>query len=148
MLIIGLGDFTRALIDDPPKYVWTRLFKATGVSYLFPIYNRMVAIVTGTGVGVSISTLLQKQHLNILLIWIGKDLRKTFGDEVVDLVEKWPAHKLQIIDTPNVPELAVASYREYQAQAVFIGSNPKTVQGTIDYCHANGIAAFGPIWDS
>lgn len=152
MLITALGDFTRGLIDYPPTYLWTRLFRNTAISYMRPIYNSLVTIDTGTGVGVVISTLLQRQDLNFLLIWIGEDLRQTFGDQVVDLVCKWPAHKLQIIDVrmdprPNIPELAVTRCQEWKAQAVFVGSNQPTTQSTVVHCHLHGISACGPIWD-
>jgi hypothetical protein len=44
--------------------------------------------------------------------------------------------------------LAVDNYRSFGADAVFIGSNPQGTGQILSGCHALGIPAFGPSWDS
>lgn len=84
---------------------------------------------------------------------IGRDLRSTFGSEVYDIVKKHPVGRLTILDMaevgkPDVPQLAIDKSREVNAEVVFMSSNPFTVQRTLALCHSEGIACFGPIWDS
>lgn len=79
-LICGVqGDFTRALVNDPPKHLYTRelkvshipridivdvisdgnLFQFAGVSNTSTLYKRGIRVCTGTGLGAALSTCLQ-----------------------------------------------------------------------------------------
>ena len=72
------GDFTRGLVNDPPKTLWTRQLKVSGfviigtyagrivtpfqfagVSNTSTLYKRGVRICTGTGIGAALSTCIQ-----------------------------------------------------------------------------------------
>lgn len=76
-LICGVqGDFTRSLVENPPKYIWTRQLKVrnilplcvdgeltddqfAGVSNTSTLYKRGIRVCTGTGLGAALSTCLQ-----------------------------------------------------------------------------------------
>lgn len=153
LVVIGLGDFTKELISNPPTHLYTRRLKAVGGPYMIPMYQRVLIIATGTGKGVFLSAILQHPEIEIHFVWIGRDLRNTFGSEIYDIVKKCPVGRLTVLDVaevgkPDVPQLAVDKCREVSAEVVFMSSNPSTVQSTLALCHSEGIACFGPIWDS
>lgn len=77
-MICGVqGDFTKALVDDPPKTVWTRELKfgmperaitikdlwanenIAGVGHASAMFKRGIRICTGTGIGAALSTCIQ-----------------------------------------------------------------------------------------
>ena len=49
---------------------------------------------------------------------------------------------------PDLLNLALAAYRDFGAEAVFIVSNKPTTFGLVHELERRGIPAFGPIWDS
>ena len=70
------GDFTKGLVNDPPKMIWTRELKVispnrvnvqdynsipqfAGVSNTSALYKRGIRICTGTGLGAALSTCIQ-----------------------------------------------------------------------------------------
>lgn len=153
LVVIALGDFTKELINDPPTHLFTRRLKAVGGPYMIPMYHRVLIVATGTGIGVFLSAILQHPEMEIFFVWIGRDLRKTFGDEIYEIVEKCPSDRLTILDVaevgkPDVPQLTVGKSQEVKAEVVFMSSNSATVQATLALCHSEGTACFGPIWDS
>lgn len=81
--MVGMaGDFTRSLVNDPPRTLWTRQLKVSpselpdshgrfrngdfsqfaGVSNTSALYKRGIRICTGTGIGAALSTCLQSPH--------------------------------------------------------------------------------------
>ncbi|KAI6036649.1 hypothetical protein BKA83DRAFT_85445 [Pisolithus microcarpus] len=62
-LICGVqGDFTKSLVNDPPKMIWTRELKFAGVSNTSTLYKRGIRICTGTGLGAALSTCIQSPN--------------------------------------------------------------------------------------
>ena len=78
-LIAGVqGDFTKSLVSNPPKTLWTRELKVgiqirlarpiltyaqfAGVSNTSTLYKRGIRICTGTGIGAALSTCLQSPY--------------------------------------------------------------------------------------
>lgn len=49
---------------------------------------------------------------------------------------------------PNLRELALKSYADFNAEAVFVVSNKPTTLRLVHDLERSGIPAFGPIWDS
>ena len=86
-MICGVqGDFTRSLVNDPPRTLWTRELKFAGVSNTSTLYKRGIRICTGTGLGAALSTCLQSPYW--YLIWIGSDQEKTFGPTIATLIHR------------------------------------------------------------
>ena len=48
----------------------------------------------------------------------------------------------------DVGGMAVEVARRVGAQVVIVTSNPSGSKAVVDTCHANGITAIGPVWDS
>lgn len=153
MLVVAQGDWTKALISNPPKFVWTRGLKFAGLPYLAEMYERGVIVATGAGIGVTLSVYLQtKGHFH--LIWIGSDMEKTYGNEIMTLLHKAvKGDRVTIVDTkktgrPDTVQLIDNIYRKIDAQVVFITSNPKGTEVMVNGCRERGMTAFGPLFDS
>lgn len=152
-LICGVqGDFTRSLVNDPPRQIWTRELKFAGVSNTSTLYKRGIRICTGTGLGAALSTCLQSP--NWYLIWIGSDQEKTFGPTISGLIHRHIGpERLLLWDSkvrggrPDTMKILKEVYREWNAEVVFITSNWLGNKEIQEGCKEAGIPAFGTLWD-
>ncbi|KAJ3575058.1 hypothetical protein NP233_g1351 [Leucocoprinus birnbaumii] len=152
-LICGVqGDFTRSLVENPPKYIWTRQLKFAGVSNTSNLYKRGIRVCTGTGLGAALSTCLQSP--NWFLIWIGSDQEKTFGPTIAGLIHnKLNPDQYLLWDSkqrggrPDVMKLIKDTYVSWNAEVVFITSNWQGNKEMMEGCKEAGIPAFGTLWD-
>ncbi|EGO26239.1 hypothetical protein SERLADRAFT_367830 [Serpula lacrymans var. lacrymans S7.9] len=149
-LICGVqGDFTRRLVDDPPKYLWTRQLKFAGVSNTSALYKRGIRVCTGTGLGAALSTCLQ-----LYLIWIGSDQEKTFGPTISGLIHRHLGpERVTLWDSkqrggrPDIMKLLKEIYDSWQAEVIFITSNYQGNKEMMEGCKQAGMPAFGTLWD-
>jgi len=138
---------------DQPETLYTKTWKPCGLPYFSRLFNRGVAICTGSGIGAVGSTCIQ--HDDWFLIWIGGDLEKTYGLDFMNFItSKIPAHRLLIWDTkgplgrPDVNIELENVYKQWDAQiALFIGS-PALNKSVLRTSRARGIPVFGSIWDA
>lgn len=105
-LICGVqGDFTKGLVDNPPKHMWTRQVKFAGVSNTSTLYKRGIRVCTGTGLGSALSTCLQSPDW--YLIWVGSDQEKTFGSTITGLIYKHIGpERMTLWDSKKLGELS------------------------------------------
>ncbi|XP_057828340.2 adenylate-forming reductase 06235-like [Cryptomeria japonica] len=153
MLAGAVGDFTTELVSDPPKFLYTRYIHFAGLPYLINMYEKVVVVATGSGIGVFLSFMLQCSRADVYFIWVAKAIQRNFGDEIVRKIESYPSEKMIVHDTavsghPNVAELTVKAVRDWSAQVVIVTSNPRGSRDVVKKCRREGIPAFGPIWDS
>ena len=151
MIIAALGDFTRGLIYKEPQHLYVRSVKFYGLPYSLKLYKRAVIVATGAGIAPFISVLLHSDSANYHVIWVGRAFSRTYGDHITQSVLRCP--NLTTWDTqtqgrPDLLDLTARAYREFNAEAVFIGCNPEATRQLIYGCGALDIAAFGPSWDS
>ncbi|KAG7150392.1 Adenylate-forming reductase like protein [Verticillium longisporum] len=128
-MICGVqGDFTKGLVADPPKTVWTRELKFAGVGHASAMFKRGIRICTGTGIGAALSTCIQSP--NWFFIWIGSDQEKTFGPTISGLIHKhiepdrmilWDSKKRG--GRPDTLQLLQDVYKSFGAEVIFITSN-------------------------
>lgn len=153
-IIAGVqGDWTRGLVADPPKHLYTREMKFAGLPYLCHFFRRGIAICTGSGIGAVLSTCLQLD--NWFLIWIGSDMEKTFGPVLFDMIHrKIPKERYILFDTkkegrrPDTMKMLKDVYVAFKAEVVIITSNPQGNAELMQGCKENGMHSFGPLWDS
>ncbi|RDB24296.1 hypothetical protein Hypma_008792 [Hypsizygus marmoreus] len=152
-MIAGVqGDFTRNLVNDPPKTLWTRELKFAGVSNTSTLYTRGIRVCTGTGIGAALSTCLQSP--NWFLIWIGSDQEKTFGPTISGLIHKHLGPERLILwdsklrgGRPDTMKILKETYHTWNAEVVFITSNYIGNSEIMEGCKEAGIPAFGTLWD-
>ncbi|SPO02046.1 related to non-ribosomal peptide synthetase [Cephalotrichum gorgonifer] len=152
-MICGVqGDFTKALVSDPPKTVWTRELKFAGVGHASAMFKRGIRICTGTGIGAALSTCIQSRDW--FLIWIGSDQEKTFGPTITGLIYNniepermilWDSKKRG--GRPDTMQLLKETWDSFGAEVIFITSNMKGNDEMMQGCRAAGLNAFGTLWD-
>ena len=154
MLCSNVGTFTRALVEDPPVYLYTRMIRFPGFSYCHRMYSCGVAICTGAAIGVFISLFSNKGLTNFSLIWVGSKFEETYGQRVVGLLRQGcPESRLTLYDThvhgrPDLVALAAEEFQAKNAEVVFCVSNLAGTASLVQGCRKKGIPAFGPIWDA
>ncbi|KAJ6462736.1 hypothetical protein C8R47DRAFT_1180405 [Mycena vitilis] len=152
-LICGVqGDFTKALVQNPPTHLWTRQLKFAGVSNTTKLYKRGIRVCTGTGLGAALSSCLQSE--NWYLIWIGSNQAKTFGPTISALIQdNLPPTQYTLWDSkerggrPDTMKLIRETYVSWGAEVVFITSNLGGNTEMMEGCKTEGIPAFGTLWD-
>lgn len=152
-MICGVqGDFTRDLVKNPPKTVWTRELKFAGVGHASAMFKRGIRVCTGTGIGAALSTCIQSP--NWFLIWIGSDQEKTFGPVITGLIHKHIEPERMILwdskkrgGRPDTMELLKDTWARFGAEVIFITSNMQGNDEMMQGCRAAGLHAFGTLWD-
>lgn len=147
-------------VNEVKMCFWVKSHPKAGVLSLSCLFPRVLIVTTGSGIGPSLSSLLDRpQHPTnpskcqfAHLIWSTRSPLHTYGPKVLDLVHKADPGAL-VIDTsemgrPNLLELAWTMYKEVGAEAVFVLSNEVVTRSVVGGLEGRGIPAFGPIWDS
>ena len=151
MVISRAGDWTGRFLDDPPSHVWVRGIPTMGVANVRKLFRKVVLVATGSGIGPMLGHLLDPS-VPSRLVWVTKNPRRTYGDELIDEIEAAQPDAM-IWDTdergkPDVLRLAYAAYLESGAEAVVCIANRTVTWMVVNGMERRGIPAFGPIWDS
>lgn len=150
-IISRAGDWTGALIDNPPKHLWVKGITTGGVANIEVLFKKVVYVATGSGIGPVLPHLLAHK-LPIHLLWATRNPRKTYGDALVDeILRACPDAHIWDTDTLGKPDLvamALESVRRTGAEAVICIANTKLTQQVIRGVELQGIPGYGAIWDS
>ncbi|MPY51893.1 ferredoxin reductase domain-containing protein [Streptomyces acidicola] len=151
LTISRAGDWTGAFIDDRPSRVWVKGITTAGVANIETLFEKVVYVATGSGIGPCLPHLLAAE-VPSRLVWATRSPRTTYGDALVDEILAVQPHAL-IWDTslhgkPDMVRLAHAAYRDFGAEAVICISNKKLTWQVVHGLERRGIPAYGAIWDS
>ena len=152
LLISRAGDWTGRFIDGPPSHVWVRGTPVSApMAKVALLYERVVYVVTGSGIGPVLGQLLAAR-VPARLVWSTRTPRATYGDALIDEVEASQPGAV-VWDTtergkPDLVALAHEAYRDFGAEAVFVVSNKPMTWQLVHAMEELGIPAFGPIFDS
>lgn len=152
LLISRAGDWTGELIDHPPTHVWVRgTAIASPLARVEALYHRVVYVVTGSGIGPVLATLLTSKTPT-RLVWSVRDPRTTYGDAFVDEILAAQPDALIWDTTANgridILPLAQRVCREFDAEAAFVVSNKPTTWRVVHGLEQIGLPALSPIFDS
>ncbi|KAI7326540.1 hypothetical protein KC315_g7528 [Hortaea werneckii] len=155
VLVSNAGDWTSRLITSPPKHIWQRGFPTTGVMRVASLFNPVLIVATGSGIGPCLSFLncnpASATHSHRVL-WSARSPELTYGSDVVGRVFAADPNAM-VIDTKKTghPDLIALSWgmvQEAKAEAVVIISNPRVTKQVVFGLEARGVPAFGAIFDS
>lgn len=151
IIVSNAGDWTAHIIRSPPSFLWTRGIPALGVLHVAPIFNKLVLVATGSGIG-PILSLLYARHLNCRIIWSTPDPLTYYSRNIIEHVLQADPRALIINTTVSGrPDLVLEAYRLYklsEAEAIFIISNPKVTRKVVYALESRGVPIFAPIFDS
>jgi hypothetical protein len=145
------GDWTSAFVDQPPAHVWVRGIPTMGVANVRKLFKKVVLVATGSGIGPMLGHLLDTS-VPSRLVWVTKNPRRTYGDQLIDEIEG--AHPDALIWEPaSAASSAFCSRRmpPTSNRARRPSSASSTGPSPGRWCTGltrRGIPAFGPIWDS
>jgi len=154
LIVSNAGDWTKRMINNPPTKLWIRGIPTRGVLHIAPVFNRIVLVATGSGIGPVLS-LLSARDIPCRILWSARDPIHTYAKAIID--EVFVADRAaMILDTkvmtkdnrPDLLRLAYSLYRESNAEAVFVISNQKVTEKLVYRLEARGVPTFAPIFDS
>lgn len=150
MLISRAGGWTADFMDNPPSHVWAKGIPAAGVANAKRLFNRVLYVVTGSGIGPGLGHLLTDTQ-GARLVWVTKTPRFTYGDDLVDEVASaQPEAVIWNTSEQGKPDIFEVTYRAFVqsgADAVICVSNKNVTDRIVLEFEHRGIPAFGPIWD-
>ncbi|KAK4031740.1 hypothetical protein C8A01DRAFT_41812 [Parachaetomium inaequale] len=151
LVVSNAGDWTRACIQRAPRHVWVRGLPACGVMRIATLFNRVVIVATGSGIGPLLGH-IQAPTCATMCLWSTKDPVRTYGRELVDTVRRQiPGAVIWDTTAQGRPDMVKLSYnmaRGFGAEAVIIIANRKITTKVVYGLETRGVHAYGAIWDS
>jgi NAD(P)H-flavin reductase len=157
VLISNNGDWTNNAIQNAKPYYWIKGVPVTGVLCMAQIFKRVVIVTTGSGIGPCLGVMQDIPKTQCRVLWSTPKPYLTYGQEILDEVHKVDP-KAVIINTrpdgvkksirPDLVTEAYKLYKELDAEAVWVISNPKLTKKVVYGLESRGVPCFGPIWDS
>ncbi|ORY69050.1 uncharacterized protein BCR38DRAFT_406923 [Pseudomassariella vexata] len=174
VLISNAGDWTNKIIHNPPKKMWIRGLPQYGVLRVAGLFDPVIIVATGSGIGPCLSFFVQKPDHPVRIIWSTPNPVETYGQAVVDLIFKTDPRAI-IHDTRKLgrPDLVAMTHLVWEAsrwegargyalgeemssrrnppgqcEAVVIISNQKVTKKVVYGLESRGIPAYGAIFDS
>lgn len=151
LIVSNAGDWTRNAIQKAPTNIWVRGLPTCGVMRIATLFNRVVLIATGSGIGPVLG------HINspscpTQLIWSTPTPEKTFGKELCESIRRnIPGSVIHDTRSQGRPDLVRMGYnmaRTFGAEAVIIIANEKITKKVVYGLQTRGMPAYGAIWDS
>ncbi|OCL07920.1 hypothetical protein AOQ84DRAFT_278088, partial [Glonium stellatum] len=153
MIISAAGDWTNRTVRNPRRKYWVKGVPKIGMLSMASIFQRVVIVTTGSGIGPIMSFFTSRPSDQVCrLIWSTPSPVETFGQTLNDWVLEVNPEAI-IINTrvtgrPDLVRMTYQVYREFNAEAVFVISNPKLTRKLVYAMESRGIPAYGPIFDS
>ena len=151
VVVSNAGDWTRKQINEAPKKLWVRGYPLHGLLYTSRLFKRIVVVATGSGIGPCLSLM----HANVTprrILWSTPNPETTYGDNVVKAVQtadpKAVIWNTKAKGRPDMVALTHELFTDFQAEAVFIISNPKVTRKVVYGMEVREIPAYGAIFDS
>ncbi|KAL2830519.1 hypothetical protein BDW59DRAFT_170092 [Aspergillus cavernicola] len=151
LVVSRAGDWTGGRISNPPTRLWIRGVPTCGVMRIATLFNRLVLVGTGSGIGPLLGH-IQIPTCPFRLVWSTSNPTETFGKEVMDAVcnadPDAVVHDTKKQGRPDLVQLTWNAVQDFEAEAVVIISNEKLTKKVVYGMESRGIPAYGAIWDS
>ena len=153
LVIRRAGDWTEQLgrdaaSDGRPTHLFVRRMRGCGFMYHARIYERVLFVATGAGIGPVLPYLVDQSSIEYECLWIGRNHRDTIGDELVSRI--MASGRVTLLDSASGrPDIGrcVGEIAE-QFDAVFIVSNAYVRDEVASVCEQLGVPWYGPTFDS
>lgn len=151
LVVSNAGDWTRACIRNPPTHLWVRGLPTCGVMRIATLFNRVVVVATGSGIGPLLGH-IARPSCPTQLIWSTPHPEQTFGKGVIDTIRRSipdaVIHDTRVKGRPDLVKMGFNLAREFGAEAVIIIANEKITKKVVYGLESRGLRAYGAIWDS
>ncbi|PFH56448.1 hypothetical protein XA68_16486 [Ophiocordyceps unilateralis] len=151
LVVSNAGDWTKACIRNPPTHLWVRGRPTCGVMRIATLFNRVVIVATGSGIGPLLGHIAQPS-CPTQLIWSAPSPEQTFGKGILDTIRRSipdaVIHDTRLKGRPDLVTMAFNLARDFNAEAVIIISNEKITKKVVYGLETRGVSAYGAIFDS
>lgn len=151
LVVSNAGDWTKACIRNPPTHLWVRGLPTCGVMRIATLFNRVVVIATGSGIGPLLGHISQPS-CPTQLIWSTPNPEQTFGKSVINTIRRTiPGaiiHDTRVKGRPDLVKMGYNLAKDFGAEAVIIIANEKITKKVVYGLESRGLPAYGAIWDS
>ncbi|KAK4185602.1 putative NRPS-like enzyme [Podospora australis] len=119
VIVSNAGDWTKKIIQNPPKKIYTRGTPQFGVMRIAGLFEPCIIVATGSGIAPCLSLFVQRPEHPVRIIWSTKSPVETYGQQVMDLLLATDPRAV-IIDTskggPKTrrPDLVKIAYRVWE----------------------------------
>ncbi|KAK3995695.1 putative NRPS-like enzyme [Cladorrhinum sp. PSN332] len=119
VIVSNAGDWTKKIINNPPKKIYTRGTPQFGVMRVAGLFEPCIVVATGSGIAPCLSLFVQRPDHPVRIIWSTKKPMETYGKAIIDLLYQTDPRAI-IIDTSQGgpkcrrPDLVKVAYRVYQ----------------------------------
>ncbi|KAL8393859.1 hypothetical protein RB595_003566 [Gaeumannomyces hyphopodioides] len=151
LVVSNAGDWTRDVIRNPRSELWVRSVPTCGVMRIATLFNRVVVVGTGSGIGPLLGH-IQQPSCPTALIWSTPNPEKTFGTGLMDAIRRTipdaVIHDTRVLGRPDLVAMSYNLVRSFGAEAVIIIANEKITKKVVYGLETRGVPAYGAIWDS
>ncbi|KAH7176237.1 hypothetical protein EDB81DRAFT_836340 [Dactylonectria macrodidyma] len=151
LIISNAGDWTKAMIKEELTHIWTRGVPTCGVMRITPLFNRVILIATGSGIGPMLGH-IQSPSCQIQLIWSTPRPEQTFGKDLCNVIKTQipnaVIHDTKRFGRPDLVKMGYNLVQSFKAEAVIIIANEKVTKKVVYGLETRGVLAYGAIWDS
>lgn len=151
LVVSNAGDWTKSIIQNPPRSIWVRGVPTCGVMRIATLFNNVVVIGTGSGIGPLLGH-IQRPSCKTQLIWSTKNPEKTFGKTLLNTIYKTipdaVIHDTALKGRPDLTKMGYNLAKSSGAEAVIIIANEKITKKVVYGLETRGVPAYGAIWDS
>ncbi|EUC42729.1 hypothetical protein COCMIDRAFT_102752 [Bipolaris oryzae ATCC 44560] len=158
IVISQAGDWTKAMIQNPPSHIWIRKPAAMNFLAFSPLFNSLLLVATGAGIGPMLSLLrspaiakMKKQGRMIKVMWCVYQPDAPHWQFVQDIIRNVDPEP-RIFDSkqgrPDVAGETTYLMKEARIETVMVVSNPKVTREVVEGVKAWGGAAYGAVFDS
>jgi ferredoxin-NADP reductase len=122
-----------------------------GVARVATLFNRVVLIATGSGIGPLLGH-IQNPTFAYRLIWSTPDPDTTFGAPLLATIRHHDPdaiiHDTKMSGRPDLVKMGYNLTKHFSAEAVIVIANEKATKKVVYGLETRGIHAYGAIWDS
>ncbi|TPX06789.1 uncharacterized protein E0L32_002285 [Thyridium curvatum] len=86
VIISNAGDWTRRMINNPPRQIYSRGVPQDGVLRIALMFRPCLIVATGSGISPCLSLFIDQPTHPVRVVWATKDPLKTFGKPVLDTI--------------------------------------------------------------
>lgn len=151
LMVSNAGDWTKNCIKQAPRGLYVRGVPTCGVMRIATLFNRIVVVATGSGIGPCLGH-LQNPSCPTRVFWSTRDPDRSFGPGVVkaikDKVDDAVIWDTNTLGRPDMVRLTYNMVKDFDAEAVIIIANEKITKRVVYGMETRGIPAYGAIWDS
>jgi hypothetical protein len=152
LIMSNAGDWTSNLISHPPSKLYFRDCYALGVMSVAQIFQPVVVLATGSGIGPCLGMFVSLPNHQFRVIWSTRSPVKTYSAQIVQKVcDADPNAIIRDTDVSgrcDLAALAEATYHEVGAEAMIVISNRQVTAELHKILTAKGLHYFAPIFDS